>query len=109
MRKTLLSFFSLFSMLTLSAQQDVLWEKTIGGEQAEYLYNAISTPDYGFILLGSSVANFSKHTESSSKEGLDYFISKLDENGKQEWIKSLGGSGNDFLYTAVSTQDGDFY
>lgn len=93
-------------MLTLSAQQDVLWEKTIGGEQAEYLYNAIPTPDYGFILLGSSGSNFSKHTESSSKEGLDYFISKLDENGKQEWTKSLGGSGNDFLYTAVSTQDG---
>ena len=34
-------------MYILSAQQDVLWEKSIGGENSEYLYNAIPTPDYG--------------------------------------------------------------
>ncbi|TGN21944.1 T9SS type A sorting domain-containing protein [Empedobacter tilapiae] len=106
MKKTLLSIFSLFPMLIISAQQDVLWEKSIGGENAEYLYHAISTPDYGFILLGSSGSNFSKNIDNLSEGGLDYFISKLDENGKQEWQHTFGGSGNDFLYAAVSTPDG---
>ena len=53
MKKTLLAVFSLFSFYA-TAQHDILWEKSIGGNQAEYLYNAIPTPDYGFLILGSS-------------------------------------------------------
>lgn len=40
MSKNLLSIFCLFSMYGLSAQQDVMWEKSIGGEQAEYDFYA---------------------------------------------------------------------
>ena len=34
MKKILLSVFSLFSMLTISAQQEIVWEKSVGGEIA---------------------------------------------------------------------------
>lgn len=89
MRKTLLSVFSLFPMLTISAQQDVLWEKSIGGEQAEYLYNAIPTPDYGFLILGSSSSDATDNIQNKNQGGLDYFILKMDENGNQEWQNSF--------------------
>ncbi|QES93555.1 T9SS type A sorting domain-containing protein [Empedobacter brevis] len=105
MKKALLPVFSLFSIYAI-AQHDIVWEKSIGGEQAEYLYNAIQTPDYGFIILGSSGSDLSNTQNNSSKGDLDYFISKIDENGKQEWQHTFGGSGNDFLYAAVSTPDG---
>jgi len=36
--------------------QDILWEKSYGGKQADYLFDVISTPDYGFILAGSSLS-----------------------------------------------------
>ncbi|WP_312554821.1 hypothetical protein [Empedobacter brevis] len=36
MKKTLLAVFSLFSFYA-TAQHDILWEKSIGGNQAEYL------------------------------------------------------------------------
>ncbi|WP_291064852.1 MULTISPECIES: hypothetical protein [unclassified Empedobacter] len=108
MRKTLLSVFCLFSMYGLSAQQDVLWEKSIGGEQAEYLYNAISTPDYGFLILGSSASDATGDIQKKNQGSLDYFIWKMDENGKQEWQNSFGGNGSDFLYTAKPTADGGY-
>ncbi|MGV9004455.1 hypothetical protein [Flavobacterium sp.] len=46
-------------MLTLISQaysQDILWEKSYGGKQADFLFDVIPTPDYGFILAGSSVS-----------------------------------------------------
>lgn len=108
MSKNLLSVFCLFSMYGLSAQQDVMWEKSIGGEQAEYLYNAISTPDYGFLILGSSASDATGDIQKKNQGSLDYFIWKMDENGKQEWQNSFGGNGSDFLYTAKPTADGGY-
>ncbi|MFV0181957.1 T9SS type A sorting domain-containing protein [Empedobacter falsenii] len=108
MKKTLLSIFSLFSMYILSAQQDVLWEKSIGGENSEYLYNAISTPDYGFLIIGSSSSDATGDIQKKNQGGLDYFIWKMDENGKQEWQNSFGGNDSDLLYTAKNTPDGGY-
>lgn len=108
MSKNLLSIFCLFSMYGLSAQQNVLWEKSIGGEQAEYLYNAIPTPDYGFLILGSSASDATGDIQKKNQGSLDYFIWKMDENGKQEWQNSFGGNGADFLYAAQSTSDGGY-
>lgn len=108
MRKILLSVFSLFPMLTISAQQDIMWEKTIGGENAEYLYNAISTPDYGFLILGSSDSDVSGNKTKQNQGGLDYFLLKMNEDGKQEWQNSFGGDGDDLLKSAISTSDGGF-
>ena len=95
MRKILLSLFSLFSMYDAFAQQEVLWEKSIGGEFAEYLYNAIPTPDYGFLILGSSASDATGDIQKKNQGSLDYFIWKMNENGKQEWQNSFGGNGAD--------------
>lgn len=95
-------------MYILSAQQDVLWEKSIGGENSEYLYNAIPTPDYGFLILGSSDSNSSGNKTKQNQGGLDYFIWKMDEDGKQEWQNSFGGDGDDLLKSAISAPDGGF-
>ncbi|MFV0234212.1 hypothetical protein OBK30_14320 [Empedobacter falsenii] len=108
MKRTLLSIFSLFSIYILSAQQDVLWEKSIGGENSEYLYNAIPTPDYGFLILGSSDSNSSGNKTKQNQGGLDYFLLKMNEDGKQEWQNSFGGDGDDLLKSAISAPDGGF-
>lgn len=108
MRKKLISVFSLFTMLTISAQQDILWEKTIGGENAEFLYNAIATPDYGFLIIGSSASNPSGNKTKQNQGGLDYFIWKMSEDGKQEWQNSFGGDGEDYLKTVTPTPEGGF-
>ncbi|TGN21955.1 T9SS type A sorting domain-containing protein [Empedobacter tilapiae] len=85
-----------------------MWEKTFGGEQAEYLYHAIPTLDYGFLILGSSASDATGDIQKKNQGGLDYFIWKMDENGNQEWQNSFGGDGDDLLKSAITTPDGGF-
>tara|TARA_R110000823_G_scaffold93188_3_gene204094 strand:- start:842 stop:1045 length:204 start_codon:yes stop_codon:yes gene_type:complete len=61
--------------------QDVLWEKSLGGKHAEFLYDTQPTADYGFILAGSSLSDKSKDKEVINHGDLDYWIWKMKEDG----------------------------
>ena len=97
-----------FFSITNSFAQDILWERSYGGKHAEYLYDAIPTADYGFILAGSSISNKNGNKSEVNKGDLDYWIWKMDEKGTPEWQKSFGGSGVDVLYSVKNTYDGGF-
>lgn len=88
--------------------QDVLWEHSYGGKQAEYLLDAQPTADYGFILAGASLSVKGGNKEESNVGDLDYWVWKMNEKGEAEWQKNLGGSGPDFLYSIKNTLDGGF-
>lgn len=88
--------------------QDILWEKSYGGKYAEYLSDVIPTPDYGFILAGSSLSKKSGSKTDDNRGNLDYWIWKMDENGDLDWQKSFGGSGIDLLNSIILTNDGGF-
>ncbi|SHI64835.1 Por secretion system C-terminal sorting domain-containing protein [Flavobacterium terrae] len=97
-------FFCVFTMHA----QDILWEKSYGGKHAEYLFDAIPTPDYGFILAGSSISNKNGNKSDNNKGDLDYWVWKMDERGGLDWQKSFGGSGTDLLQSIKLTNDGGF-
>ena len=91
-----------------SYSQDILWEKSYGGKHAEYLFDVIPTPDYGFILAGSSLSKKTGNKTEDNRGDLDYWVWKMDEKGTPEWQKSFGGSGVDILYSVRITNDGGF-
>jgi len=93
---------------SIAQSQDILWEKSFGGKQAEYLLDAIPTPDYGFILAGSSLSDKSGNKEAARKGNYDYCLWKISENGEIDWQKSYGGSNNDMLISAQATRDGGY-
>ncbi|WP_333809268.1 T9SS type A sorting domain-containing protein [Flavobacterium sp.] len=97
----------LLAVTTLHAQ-DILWERSYGGKHAEFLYDAIPTADYGFILAGSSISNKNGNKTEANKGDLDYWVWKMDEKGNAEWQKSFGGSGVDLLQSVRITNDGGF-
>ncbi len=101
------SLLSLFSIEKISAQ-DLLWERSLGGRHAEYLTDMISTPDYGFILGGSSLSNSTGNKSASAKGNYDYWISKMSESGQLVWEKSYGGKGSDYLQSVVMTAEGGY-
>jgi len=104
-KATSLAFFILsFSMFS----QDVLWEKTLGGKHAEFLYDAQPTADYGYILAGSSLSDKSGDKEVNNLGDLDYWIWKMKEDGSLDWQKSFGGNGSDQLISLKLTLDGGF-
>ena len=101
--------YSLFFILPMFLNaQDILWEKSYGGIHSEYLFDAIATPDYGFILAGSSFSGKNGNKLTHNLGDLDYWIWKMDEHGDLEWQQSFGGSGSDFLTSVLTTSDGGF-
>lgn len=93
---------------SFSYAQDILWEKSYGGKHAEFLYDAIPTPDYGFILAGSSISGKNGNKEDDNKGDLDYWLWKMDEKGNLDWQKSFGGNKVDLLQSIAITNDGGF-
>jgi hypothetical protein len=88
--------------------QDILWEKSYGGKHAEYLYDIIPTPDYGFIMGGSSISKKTGNKTEDNKGDLDYWIWKMDEKGDLDWQKNFGGVGQDLLKVVLLTNEGGF-
>jgi hypothetical protein len=105
---SLLATFCVGCLSTLGYSQDILWEKSLGGKHADYLMDVIATPDYGFILAGSSLSDKTGNKSQQANGDLDYWIWKMKENGDLDWQKSFGGSGNDFLQSVRLTTDGGF-
>jgi hypothetical protein len=99
----------LLSLVVFQAKaQDILWEQSYGGKHAEFLYDAIPTPDYGFLLAGSSISDSNGNKTEANKGDLDYWVWKMDEKGTPEWQKSFGGNGVDLLQSVQLTSDGGF-
>jgi hypothetical protein len=101
-------FILCYLLFSKSYSQDIQWEKSIGGQQADYLMDAQPTADYGFILAGSSLSIPSGTKSENNKGDLDYWIWKMNEKGDLDWQKSFGGSGADFLESIALTNDGGF-
>jgi hypothetical protein len=104
--KHLTILFCLCSVQLFS--QDILWEKSIGGKHADYLFDAVPTADYGFLLAGSSLSGKTGKKTDANQGDLDYWLWKMNEHGDLEWQKSFGGTGSDFLQRIELTNDGGF-
>lgn len=103
-----LSYCVVFLCSSMLFAQDILWEKSYGGKHADYLFDVIPTPDYGFILAGSSLSKKTGNKTEDNRGDLDYWVWKMDENGELDWQKSMGGSGQDMLQHVLLTNDGGF-
>ncbi|UPT71582.1 MAG: T9SS type A sorting domain-containing protein [Flavobacterium sp. JAD_PAG50586_2] len=104
-----LSCFFITCTISLVHSQDILWEKSYGGKHGDYLFDAIPTPDYGFILAGSSLSKKSGNKTEDNRGDLDYWVWKMDEKGELDWQKSFGGTGQDMLFTVLLTNDGGYF
>ncbi|WP_027388054.1 T9SS type A sorting domain-containing protein [Chryseobacterium gregarium] len=78
----------------------------LGGKGLDEVEKMVPTKDGGALLgvYSRSSAGGSKKTENYG-EG-DYWIIKLSKDGKVEWEKNFGGSGDDHLRTLALTSTG---
>ena len=104
-----ISIFLASSFLSL-AQTDpqILWQKTLGGSSEDILYPNYPTSDGGYILGGFSESNISGDKTDNSFGVNDYWVVKLDMHRNIEWQKSIGGSGQDYIYDIKETYDGGY-
>ncbi|QMU31034.1 T9SS type A sorting domain-containing protein [Adhaeribacter radiodurans] len=85
-----------------------LWDKRYGGSADDYLNRIIQTQDGGYLLGGSSLSGKSGDKSESNKGERDYWIVKVDAQGKKEWDKTFGGSGPDELIKVAQLATGEY-
>jgi hypothetical protein len=106
-------------IVRLDRNGNIQWDKTIGGDQYDNFSDLKQTGDGGYIIGGysNSDSSFEKTKTSFVKcSGFpprcyvteDYWIVKLNKNGKIQWDKSIGGSDADELYTLQQTNDNGY-
>ncbi|MCP4133232.1 MAG: hypothetical protein GY754_19850 [bacterium] len=76
------------------------WSKTYGGSEWDFAYSIDRTIDGGYIVAGG--------TESYGAGDTDAWVIKLTADGTEEWSKTYGGTGGDYLYSIRQTPDGGY-
>ncbi|MDF9796530.1 hypothetical protein OKW21_001793 [Catalinimonas alkaloidigena] len=95
-------------LIKTDAEGNVLWDKTIGGNEDDELHSILSTPDGGYLLGGYSNSDASSDKSEDSKGGTDFWLVKTDASGNVLWDKTIGGSATDQLYEILPF-NGDSY
>ncbi|PSR55163.1 hypothetical protein AHMF7605_17440 [Adhaeribacter arboris] len=97
-------------IVKLDAAGNKVWDKTIGGNSSDYFQAMVATQDGGFLLGGSSFSGKSGDKSQAGRGGLDrdYWVIKIDENGKKVWDKTITGDSDDRLAEVMATPDGGF-
>jgi len=102
-------FIFLFPVFNLSAQTNLTWNKTIGGDGYEELQTMIETADGNFVFFGSHTSNVSGEITQSSMGLSDYWLAKVDQtNGNIIWQNTYGGNLIDNGRVMIPTTDGGF-
>ena len=95
-------------VVKINANGAKVWDRTIGGSEADVLNDMIATNDGNYLLIGYSNSNIGGDKSESSKGDYDYWVVKINTNGTKIWDKTYGGNKSDVLYSVVTFADGTF-
>jgi len=82
------------------------WDATFGGNGYDELSAVVQTSDGGYLLTGYSNSSISGDKSEVSKGNDDYWIVKIDEYGTKQWDRTLGGAGDEYFRSSISSSDG---
>jgi hypothetical protein len=87
-------------LIKTDADGEEIWNRTLGGEGAEYGMCVSPAADGGFIVTGS--------TTSFGAGGTDLWLIKTDADGNEEWNRTFGGTDDDWGGSVWPTEDGGY-
>jgi hypothetical protein len=99
---------AVFIFLNSFSQTTVKWQKTVGGNDYDYLTSLVFTADSGFLVGGYSSSSISGEKTDSSRGYSDYWIVKFNGSGVIQFDKTFGGNGFDILSAMQPTDDGGY-
>ena len=79
---------------------DLVWQRTVGGNDDDIAHSISTTNDGGFIVAG--------YTESFGSGKADAYLMKIDAGGDVEWTDTFGGTGTEIGYNARQADDGGY-
>jgi hypothetical protein len=95
-------------IVKLNAEGNLFWQRALGGSDArgDIASSIQQTTDGGYIVAGWSASN--DGDVSGNHGNYDYWIVRMDAEGKLLWQRSLGGSGVDIAHSVQQTADGGY-
>ena len=93
-------------VVKLDASGVIEWEKSLGGSALDLGYSIFQTNEGGYIVAGESSSSDGDVTNNLGNK--DYWIVKLNFEGKIEWEKTYGSTGLDRANDIQQTSDGGF-
>jgi hypothetical protein len=93
-------------IIKLDSDGILQWQKSYGGNMDDIAYAVKQTADGGYIVAGESSSN--NGNVSGNHGSSDYWVLKLNYEGKIEWQKSLGGTSIDRANDILQSEDGGY-
>lgn len=93
-------------VVKLDPSGSIEWQKTLGSSSLDRPNDIYPTHDGGYVVVG--IASWNDGNVTGNHGEFDYWVVKLDELGKIQWQKSLGGSDQDFAQSVQQTYDGGY-
>lgn len=91
---------------SILAQVNIEWEKSLGGSDHDIPYAITEGHDGGPLIVGNS---WSSDGDVDSNYGVgDFWLVKMDKNGKLLWQKNLGGQESEEAKSIQKTKDGGY-
>ena len=85
---------------------NLLWEKTLGGEEYDIFYDLIELPNGNLIAIGYT---YSQTGDFGATKGLsDMVLASFTSDGNLNWTQTYGGSKIEFASSLISTSDNGF-
>lgn len=95
-----------FWLVKLDGQGVQQWDQTLGGSESDYLQELHVTADGGAMLAGSSYSGVSGDKSQPNLGRRDYWLVKVDAQGRKQWDQSYGTTREDYLVGLTPTPDG---
>ncbi len=93
-------------VVKLNSLGELEWQKSLGGTGLDIGYTISQTDDGGYIVDGRAESTDGDLTGQHGSA--DFWVVKLNFEGKIEWEKSLGGTGLDRANDIHQTRDGGY-
>ena len=110
MKNILFSLLTMFCIMVISPIHSqapgISWERSFGGTSNDDGYSIINTSDGGYLIAGATSSSNGDAIETHGNE--DAMLIKLNALGNIEWKKLYGGTGADWAYSVIQTNDGGY-
>lgn len=90
------------------AQPVIKGQRSLGGSDYDQVVTTIRTKDGGYLSGGNSTSNKSYEKSENKRGDQDYWIVKMDAEGKVQWDKTIGGIEYEDFKSVIQTYDGGY-
>jgi len=88
-------------VIRIDENGEILWDRTFDSAGDDRINSIALSDDGGFVIAGDK-----RDIPGTTTQGTDFWIVKIDEQGRQVWETTLGGYGDEEYPEIVSLHDG---